>query len=62
MSRRKQFTTPRDPLQVRIDRKVKTELKKLAQSEHRTLNNYLALVLEAHVESAKAQPTEAQPV
>jgi hypothetical protein len=60
MSRQKQFTTKRDPLQVRIDPKVKTALKKMAQSERRTLNNYLAMLLEEHVQSAKSQPAEAQ--
>lgn len=61
MSRPKQFTTKRDPLQVRVDPKVKTALKKLAQSERRTLNNYLVILLEEHVQSAKSQSAEAQP-
>lgn len=54
MSRRKQFTEPRTPLQVRVSPSVKKELKKLAESEKRTLNNYLVIILEGHIQRERA--------
>jgi mRNA-degrading endonuclease RelE of RelBE toxin-antitoxin system len=59
MGRTKQFTEPRTPMQVRVHPKVRAELKKLAAKDKRTLNNYLSMILEAHIRTAQ-QPTEAQ--
>jgi predicted HicB family RNase H-like nuclease len=49
----------RTPLQVRVSPKVRTELKKLAASEKRTLNNYLSMLLESHIRETKQQETQA---
>ena len=39
----------------RVRSELKTELERLAKADHRTLANYLELLLEAHVEAKRQE-------